>query len=101
MFVEYKEELFKLQMGNVSFRETNFTNFTFGIMDFAKNNYYSPVLDGFIGIAPYVSGDVNVGKSLMNQLITTKKITNFVVMLDVDLAMGNNTIIKFGGYDSN
>ena len=68
MNVEYKEELFKLQMGNISFRETNFTNFTFGIMDSTQDNFNSLVLDGLIGIAPYVSSDVNLGKSLMYQL---------------------------------
>jgi hypothetical protein len=63
MDVKHKQEQFKIQMGLFE-REINLTNFNFGIMNKDAGDsteFTSYVLDGYIGILPYKSSDVNVG----------------------------------------
>lgn len=89
-------------MASISKRETNVTNFVFQLLSkdsTSSSQYSSTILDGMIGIAPRNVNDNYYKSSFMQQLLDQGKINNFVVMLDIDLKAGNNSIVKFGSYD--
>lgn len=66
-----------------------------------NSGYYNPVLDGYLGIAPYSrnSSTPSLGNFMYQLEHIQDYIDNSVVMVNIDLSPGYNSVVKFGGYD--
>jgi len=101
----FKTEDFRLQLPLLS-RETVLQDLDFSILNYEtsqqkSNIFIDPNLDGFLGIAPYPrkAAAANGGNFLYQLEHIQEYIDNSVVMFNIDLALGNSSIVKFGGYE--